>query len=67
MADPLLEEFARAPGSLRPDFFRRVQRHIRDVINPQLDERDRLLEENAQLRADLDKSKKRGKASEAAA
>jgi uncharacterized protein (UPF0335 family) len=49
MAHPLLEEFCRA-SALRPEFFRRVQRVIRTEIQPLLEERERLIEENAALR-----------------
>lgn len=49
---PLLDEFCRA-HVLQPVPFRRMQRLMRSDIAPMLDERDRLLEENAQLRAEI--------------
>lgn len=42
-------------GSLRLDVFRRMQRLFRDEVNPRLDERDRLLEENAALKAEVER------------
>lgn len=51
MSVPLLDEFCRAQ-TLRPEFLRRCQRELRDAIVPQLDERDRLLVENAALKAE---------------
>ena len=54
MPDPLLEEFTRA-HALRQDVFRRLQRHVRSVVQPKLDECDRLRTENAELQAELDK------------
>ena len=53
---------------MRTEFFRRCQRVFRDEVQPQLDERDRLLEENATLKADLEKltAPKRAKAETAA-
>jgi len=51
MPDPQLEEFCRIRGlsDCRPDVFRRIQRHVADTVQPRLDERDRLLEEKAEL------------------
>jgi hypothetical protein len=40
-------------------FFRRMQRVLRDEVQPMLDERDRLLAENAELRAEVEKASKR--------
>ena len=56
MGHPLLDEFCRvhSQDSLRPDFFRRCQRVFRDEIQPQLDEREQLLAENARLIAQLE-------------
>lgn len=56
MGHPLIDEFCRihTQESLRPDFFRRCQRVFRDEVQPQLDERDRLLDENATLKAQLE-------------
>jgi len=56
MGHPLVEEFCRvhSPDQMRTEFFRRCQRVFRDEVQPQLDERDRLLEENAALKAQLD-------------
>lgn len=58
MADPKLEEFTRANDLSNIRFLRHMQQYIRDVTQPQLDERDRLLEENRQLKADLDDATK---------
>ena len=52
MADPKLEEFSRA-RELQQHFFRDVQRHVRDVIQPQLEEREQLLIENAELKSQI--------------
>jgi len=52
MGHPLIEEFCRA-HTLRPDFFRRCQRVFRDEVQAQLDERERLLIENADLKQQL--------------
>jgi hypothetical protein len=52
MAHPLLEEFCRA-STLRPEFFRRVQRVIRTEIQPMLEERETLLVRVADLEAQL--------------
>lgn len=49
MIDPILAEAVRA-FALRTDVFRRLQRHLRDVVDPQLEERLQLLEENAALK-----------------
>jgi NADH:ubiquinone oxidoreductase subunit D len=51
MPDPHIEEFCRIGGvaSCRQDVFRRFQRHLRDTVQDQLDERLRLIEENAAL------------------
>jgi regulator of replication initiation timing len=58
---PLIQEFCRihSPERMQTTFFRRAQRELRDVIQPMLDERDRLLVENAELRAEVEKSSKR--------
>jgi hypothetical protein len=53
MGHPLIEEFCRQGGQLRPEFYRRCQRVFRDEVQPMLDERDRLLEENARLKDEL--------------
>lgn len=70
MGHPLIDEFCRiySPDGMRTEFFRRCQRVFRDEVQPQLDERDRLLEENATLKADLEKltAPKRAKAETAA-
>ena len=57
MGHPLLDELCRiyGPDDMRFEFFQRVKRACRDEINPMLDERARLLEENAALKADLEK------------
>ncbi len=54
MGHPLIDEFCRAKDSLRTEFFRRCQRVFRDEVQPQLDERDRLLEENAALKQQIE-------------
>lgn len=56
MGHPAINEFCRVKsiGSLRLDVFRRMQRLFRDEVNPRLDERDVLLEENAALKAELE-------------
>ncbi len=58
MGHPLIEEFCRvgSPDSLRMEFFRRCQRVFREEVQPQLDERERLLVENADLKAQLVKA-----------
>lgn len=52
MPDPQLEEFCRIRGvsDCRPDVFRRLQRHVNDTVQPRLDERERLLLDNEELR-----------------
>jgi hypothetical protein len=50
--DPKLDEFVRA-NELRPQWFRGFQHHIRMVVIPHLEERERLLMEVTALRADL--------------
>lgn len=56
MGDPLIEEFCRiySADSMRSEFFRRCQREFRDRVQPQLDERERLLVENAELKAQIE-------------
>jgi len=56
MGHPLIDEFCRAQ-QLHPEFFRRCQRVFRDEVQAQLDERERLLVENAALRAQLEESR----------
>jgi len=66
---PLLEQFCRIPGigACQSHFFNRMQRELRDDIQPKLDERDQLLVENEQLKAENERLKARkGKAAEAA-
>ncbi len=41
---------------MRIEFFRRCQREFRDEIQPRLDERDRLLVENEDLKTQLAKA-----------
>jgi hypothetical protein len=47
---PLIDEFCRVAGvgNCQSHFFNRCQREFRDQIQPLLDERERLLEENAE-------------------
>ena len=62
MSRALIEEFCRISGlALKPEFFRRCQREFRDNVLPLYDERDRLLEENTALKADLEKATERMK------
>ena len=65
MADPKIEEFCRAkgPDDFRLGKFRDLQAYLRDTIQPQLDERDRLIEENHRLHEEnltLQKKAKKG-------
>lgn len=55
MGHPAINEFCRirSLGSYRPVVFRRHQRVFMNEVNPLVDERDRLLEENGQLKARL--------------
>jgi regulator of replication initiation timing len=46
---PVFEEFCRA-RELRPEVLHRIQRVVRTDIQPLLDERETLIEENAKLR-----------------
>jgi hypothetical protein len=53
----MLEEFCRAhPANVRPEVFRRWQRTIRDDIAPKLAVAEQLAEDNAQLKAKLEKA-----------
>ncbi len=65
----LIEEFCRVHSvrDLQPHFFARAQRTFRDEIAPALDERDRLLEENQALRAQVEKLQTKKKAATEAA
>lgn len=49
MADPKIEEFTRA-FELQPRFLRQMQEYLRTTVQPQLEERDRLIDENGLLR-----------------
>jgi hypothetical protein len=55
MGHPLVEAFCRQGGTLQPEFYRRCQRVFREEVQPMLDERDRLIEENAALKAQVEK------------
>lgn len=69
MGHPLIDEFCRIAGvgSCQSHVFNRLQRELRDDIQPKLDERERVLEENAALKIQIEKlSKKPAKAQEAA-
>lgn len=57
---PTLEQFCRIQGvsACQPEFFRRTQRELRDTVQPLLDEREHLIEENARLREELLKATK---------
>lgn len=63
MGHPVIDEINRCHtlGQVQVQSFRRWQRLLRDEIQPQLDERERLLVENAELREALDKATKRSK------
>lgn len=58
MGHPVIDEFCRA-REFRPDFLRRCQRIFRDEVIPLLDEREHLLRENADLKAQLERTGKR--------
>lgn len=60
MSHPLIEEFCRA-HQFDPSFLRQCQRVFREEVQTQLDERDRLLVENAELRAKLVETPERGR------
>lgn len=51
--DPKLEEFTRASDLSNLRFLRSLQEYVRTTIQPQLDERDRLLVEIQELRDEL--------------
>jgi hypothetical protein len=63
MHDPILEETVRA-HQLRIEVFRRLQRHLRDDVDPKLVERLALLDENAALKQEVERLKSRGRKSE---
>lgn len=60
MPDPQLEQFCRigSVAECRHDVFRRLQRYVRDEIQPKLDERDALLVRVAELEAKLSRKGK---------
>lgn len=69
MGHPVIDEINRcySLASVRDTSFRRWQRILRDEVQPLLDERDRLIDENAALReANLKLSKPRGRKADAA-
>jgi hypothetical protein len=51
--DPVIQQIARA-RSIEPHFLRKMKEHFIGVVQPQLDERERLLEENATLREEVE-------------
>jgi len=53
MGHELIAEFCRA-HTFQDNFLRRCQRVFRDEVQPQLDERETLLAENATLKAQLE-------------
>ena len=57
MGHPIIDEFCRVYSltNLQNQSFRRMQRILRDEVQPQLDERERLLVENEALRAEVEK------------
>jgi hypothetical protein len=70
MGHPLIDEFCRVGGvqNCRPQFFRHCQRIFRDEVQPQLEQREQLLDanarlevENAELKAQLAEVQKRGR------
>jgi len=56
MGHPLIEEFCRA-NNFQPSFLRRCQRVFREEVQPLLDQRDVLAEENDALKAVVEKLK----------
>lgn len=65
---PTIEEFCRVPGrdACKPEFFRRVQRELRENVQPLLDERDVLLRRVVELETELAKVTRRGRPSSTA-
>lgn len=63
---PIIEEFCRIPGleACQPSFFRRVQRELREQVQPLLDERDALAARVADLESELLRSASRAKAAQ---
>ncbi len=53
MGHPTIDEFCRA-HDFQAHFLRRCQRVFREEVQPQLDERERLLDENAALKAQIE-------------
>lgn len=53
MGHPLIDEFCRQAGDLRPDFYRRCQRVFRDEVQPALDELDTVKAEIARLQQEI--------------
>jgi hypothetical protein len=64
---PVIQEIARVHrlGDVQNHAFRRWQRILKDEVQRHLDERDALLVEVAELRADSERLTKRGKKPEA--
>lgn len=64
MGHAIIDEFCRvySLSSLQNVHFRRMQRVMRDEIQPLLDDHDRLVQENAALKAEIEtlKTQKRG-------
>lgn len=58
MADPKLDEFIRA-HDFKPSFLRDMQRYMRDIVQPRLDERETLIEQNHALAEEIATLKKR--------
>lgn len=56
MGHPVIDELSRVRGvgSLQNHVFNRIQRVLRDEVQPMLDERETLLAENADLKAQLE-------------
>lgn len=61
MGHPLIDEFCRIPGvgACQATYFNRVQRELRDQINPLLDEREVLAKRVEELEAELAQLKPR--------
>jgi hypothetical protein len=57
MAHPIIEELNRIhmPSQMQTTFFRRLQRVTLTEIQPMLDERERLIAENLELKAEVEK------------
>lgn len=61
MGHPLIDQVCRihGPDEMQFEFFQRVKRALRDEIGPQLEERERLLVENIDLKVQLEKKREK--------